>query len=154
MMTLSEVKTNREVSNDTEQHRYNYTSGYFRDDFTKEVRRDRVHIIINFSQEHRPLIWEDENNVLNSIEGNSHCHEEQSTISVLDTLYSIITILEKNDCKDSGNNCYDNLDVGGLRQSENVQKVSLDQKTELIAPSGLLVIDISISDLCNVRCSE
>ena len=54
-------------------------------DFGPEVGTNRVHVVIGFSQKHRSLVREDQNNVLNSTEANTHCDEKQSTVSILDS---------------------------------------------------------------------
>jgi hypothetical protein len=48
---------------------------------------------------------------LNSIESDSHSHEEESTIPVLDTLGCSIAVLEKNDGEASSDNGNDELNV-------------------------------------------
>lgn len=153
-MSITDVKSDWEVSNTTKEYRDEYTSRYFWNNFTKEIRRNWIHIIINLSQEHRPFIWENQDNVLDSIEGNSHCHEEKCTVSVLNTLNSVITILEKNNCKYSSNNGDNNFHIWGLGKSKNVEEVSLNKKTELIAPTCLLTLNIFIRNFSNVWSSK
>lgn len=141
-MTIAVVKANREIGDAAEQHWDDNTCRDLRDDFTKEVSRHRVHIIIDLSQEDWPLVWEDKDNVLDGIESDSHCHEEESTVSVLHSLGSAVAVLEQNDNEDSSDDGNNNLHVGSLRKSEDVEEVSLQQKTELITPSGLLALNI------------
>jgi hypothetical protein len=123
------TKSNWEI-NDTTKKDWGYdTYRDLSDNFTKEVGCYRIHIIIYFSQENWSLIWEDKDNILDSIKGDCHCHKEKGSVSVLHSLRSSITILEKNNGKNSCNNCNNNLDIGSLWESEGVQEVSLDEET-------------------------
>lgn len=128
-MTIAVVKANREIGDTAEQHWDDNTCRDLRDDFTKEVSRHRVHVIIDLSQENRPFIWEDKDNVLNGVEGDSHSHEEESTVSVLHSLSSAVAVLEQNDNEDSSDDGNYDLHVRGLRKSEDVEEVSLQQET-------------------------
>ena len=56
-----------------------------REDLCPEIGTNWIHIIICFSEEHMSLVWENENNILNSTETDTHGDEEQSTISVLNS---------------------------------------------------------------------
>ena len=64
----------------------------------------------------------------------------------MDSSKILTTVLEENDSEEGSNYCNDKLDVRGLRKSNCVKEVSLDQESELVAPSDLLVIDIGIGD--------
>lgn len=147
------TQTNREVNDATKEYWDDNTSRDFSYDFSKEISRNRIHVIIYLSQKYWSFIWEDKNNILNGVEGNSHGHEKECTISVLDTLRSSIAILEKNNGENSGNNSHDNFNIGCLGKSKNVEEVSLNQETQLIAPTGLLIIDIFICNFSDVWCS-
>jgi hypothetical protein len=91
---------------------------------------------------------------LNSIESDSHSHEEESTIPVLDTLGCSIAVLEKNDGEASSDNGNDELNVWSLGKSDSVEEVSLNEKTKLVEPTNLLIVDISISNRSDLWMSE
>ncbi len=84
------------------------------DDFTKEVGTNRVHIIVDFSQEHRSLIGKDKDDVLDRVEGDCHGHKEQGAITVLNTLDRTVTVLEEDNSENGGDDCDNQLDIGGL----------------------------------------
>lgn len=52
------------------------TGRKLREDLGPEVRRHLVHVVVGFAQEYGSLIWEDEDDVLDSIERHSHGDEE------------------------------------------------------------------------------
>jgi len=104
---VDKTQTNCKVDNATEDHWSKNTDRQFCYDFTEEVSTHRIHVVVHFSQEDRSFIREDQNDVLNSVEGNCHSHEEESTISVLNTLWCSITVLEKNDGEASCDDCDD-----------------------------------------------
>jgi hypothetical protein len=139
-------KSDGKVNNATVNYRSQNTGWQFSNDLSKEVSTDRVHVVVDFSQEYWSLVWENQNNVLNGIEGNSHGHEEEGTISVLDSLKGFITVLEKNDGEESSDDGNDELNVRGLWKSDGVQEVSSDQETELIHPTNLVLEDVFILD--------
>lgn len=87
---------------------------------------------------------------MDGIESDGHSHEEKGTISILDTLKSTITVLEENDSEESSDNGNYKLDVGGLRKTNGVQEVSLDQETKLVAPADLILIVIIILNRRNL----
>ena len=123
------IQSNGKVGYATEDDWRENTNRKLRYDFTKEISTDRIHVVVHFTQEYRSLIREDENDILNSVESDSHSHEEESTVSVLDTLRSAVTVLEKNDGEASSDDCNDKLHVRSLRKSHSVQKVSSNQET-------------------------
>lgn len=142
---MDKTQTNGKVDDAPKDHWSKNTDRQFCYDFTEEVSAHRIHVVVNFSQEDRPFIREDQNDVLNSVEGNCHCHEEKSTISVLNTLWCPITVLEKNDGEASCDDCDNKLNIGSLRESDCVEEVSSNQETKLIHPSNLLVANVSFS---------
>ena len=95
------VQANREVHDATIYYWCNNTCWQLCDNFSKEVGTNWVHVIIDLSEENWSLVWEDQNNVLNRVESNSHSHEEESTITVLHTLNGSITVLEQDNCENS-----------------------------------------------------
>lgn len=143
---MDNTQTNGKVDDATEDDWSKDTNRKFCYDFTKEVGTHRIHVVVYFSQEDRSFVREDQNNVLDGVESDCHSHEEESTISVLNTLRCAITVLEKNDGEASCDDGNDKLNVGSLRKSDCVEEVSLDQETKLIHPRNLLVADISFSD--------
>lgn len=114
------IKTNWEVRDASKQYRDNNTSRNFRNNLSEEVSRHRVHVIVYFTQEYRSLIWENKNDVLDGVESDSHGHEEKGSISVLNSLSGLVTVLEKNDNKDGSDDSHNHLNVGCLRESENI----------------------------------
>jgi hypothetical protein len=108
------TKSNWEIDDATEQNRGYDTYRDLSYNFSKEVGSHGVHIIVNLSQENWSLIWEDKDNVLDSIKGNCHSHKEKGSISVLHSLGSSIAVLEKNNCENGCNNGNNNLNIGSL----------------------------------------
>ena len=93
-------KANCEVDDWSKYDRGQYTRGYLRYHLAKEVSTHRVHVVVDLSQEDRSLIWEDQDDVLNGVEGNGHGYEEKCTVSVLDSLDGPINIWKEHDSKD------------------------------------------------------
>ena len=94
------------------------------DDFAEEVGAHGIHIVVDFSQEDRPLVWEDQNDVLDGVESNSHGDEEKSAVSILYSLWSTVNILEKNDSENSSDYRHNEFNIGCLRQPERIEEVS------------------------------
>jgi len=67
----------------------------------------------------------------------------------LDTLDGTITVLEENNGEDGSDDGHNQLYIGGLREAEGVQEVSLQEETELVAPADLANICIRIVDRLN-----
>jgi hypothetical protein len=57
------------------------------------------------------LVREDQDDVLDRVESDCHGHEEKGAVSVLHTLDSPVTVLEKNDTEDSGDNGDDEFNI-------------------------------------------
>lgn len=80
------VKTDSEVSDATEGRGHHDTEGHLRADLGPEVRADSVHIIVDFTKENWTFIGENKNDILNSVHGDVHGHEEERTLQVLENL--------------------------------------------------------------------
>lgn len=63
---------------------------------------------------------------MDRVERNGHGHEEEGSVSVLNTLNGAITILEQNDCENGSNYSNDKLNVGGLWKTKSVEEVSFE----------------------------
>jgi len=87
----SVVQTHREVSNATEHRGHRDTERQFRRNLGPEVGTHLVHVVVHFSQENRTFVWENQNNILNSIHGNVHCHKEQGALNVLENTSVVLT---------------------------------------------------------------
>jgi hypothetical protein len=105
------TQTNREVYNRTKDNWGDNCSGDFSNDLSEEISRHRVHVVVHFSEENRALVGENQNDVLDRVKSDCHGHEEESTVSVLHTLYSPIAVLKKNDAKDSSDNGDDEFNI-------------------------------------------
>ena len=140
------AQTDREVNDAAVNDRSQDTSWQLCNYFTKEVSTNRVHIVIDFSKENRALIWEDKDDVLDRVECDCHGHKEQGAITILDSLYSTITVLEENNCKDGCNDCDNELNIGGLWETDSVKEVSSQEKTKLIEPGNLVLLNILACD--------
>ena len=140
------VQPDGEVNDATVYHWCQYACRQFRDDFSEEVCADWVHVIVDFSQEHGPFIWEDQNNVLDRVEGDGHGHEEEGSITVLNTLDCAITVLEKDNCENGSDYSNDELDVWGLGKTNSVEEVSAQKKSKLVEPRDVVLLNILICD--------
>ena len=89
--------------------------GKFCDDLAEEVGAHGVHVVVDFSQEDRPLVREDQDDVLDRVEGDGHRDEEERAVSVLDALGRAVDVLEEDDREYSGDDRHYELHVGGLR---------------------------------------
>ena len=99
-------QANCKVHDCSENDRRQNTGRYLRYDLSKEVGAHRVHIVVHFSQEHRPLIWEYQNDVLDRIERDGHGDEEKSSIPILNTLDCSINVRKQHDSEDSCHYCH------------------------------------------------
>ena len=118
------VQADWEVDNTTVNYWRQDRRWQFCNNFSKEVCTNWIHIVVYLSQEDRSFIWENQDNILDRVKGDSHGHEEEGTISVLHTLDRSITVLEKNNCEDCSDNSNNELDVRGLRETDGVKEVS------------------------------
>lgn len=137
------TETNSKIHYRSIYNRREYTRRQLCNNLGKEVRTHRIHVVIHLSQEHGTLIRENKNDTLHSVEGNSHSHEEKSTISVLHALRGFVSIVEKDDSEGGSDNGNNELDNGGLGQSDLVEEVSSQEKAKLIEPGSLLITDVS-----------
>lgn len=125
--------------------------GQFSNDFSEEVGRDGVHVIIDFTQEDGSFIREYEYDILYGVECDGHGHEEESTVSILHALYGSIAVLEEDDGEDGGDDGDNEFDVGSLRETDCVEEVTFEEKTELVPPGDLAECDFLIADWRDVR---
>ena len=63
---------------------------------------------------------------MDRVKGNSHGNEEESTITVLDSLNSTVTVLEQDNTENCSDNRHKELDVRCLGQSDCVEEISLE----------------------------
>lgn len=108
-----------------------------RDNLGPEVRTDIVHIVVNFSEEYRSFVWENQDDVLDGVEGNVHRHKEEGSLHVLDALHIMSGVEEEQDSEQSSQARRKKLHVRGLRQSKQVEEVSSAKETELVEEAGL-----------------
>jgi hypothetical protein len=80
------AQTDSVIGDATEQNWSNKTSRELGDNLGEEIGTDIIHVVVDFSQKYRALIREDQNDVLNGVEGDGHGNEEKSSISVLNSL--------------------------------------------------------------------
>lgn len=93
-----------------------------------------VHIVVRLAEEDWPLIWEDQDDVLDCIEAHSHGDEEEGAVSVLDSGQRLINLGEKHNTEECRQNGHDQLHITGLWKSDNVLEVPLSQERELVRP--------------------
>lgn len=105
------VEAHEEVNNATEDGRGQDREGQLRDNLGPEVRSAVVHIVVHFTQEHRSLIREDQDYVLNSVHRDVHGNEEESTLSVLNTFLSVGVVPEENNGEESSHNSSKKLNI-------------------------------------------
>jgi hypothetical protein len=126
------------VADATEDDRCEQTTGELRNDLGPEVGTDRIHVVVRLSQEHRTLVWEDQDDILDSTETDAHGDEEKGSVSVLDACCVVLDVVEQDDTEQGGKDGDEELDVGCLGKPGDVHEVSLGQELELVAPRGLL----------------
>jgi len=80
----SVVQAHRKVGNATEDRGHRNTERQLRRNLGPEVGTHLVHVVVHFSQEDRTFVRENQDNVLNSIHGNVHRHEEEGALNVLE----------------------------------------------------------------------
>jgi hypothetical protein len=131
------IETDGVVHDRSEDDRRKQTRWELREDLGPEVSTYAVHVVVGLTKEHRSLIWENENDVLNCVEAHSHRNEEQCTVSVLDAGQVLANVHEQHNAEERGQNGDDELDVTGLWQPHDVDEVTLGQKRELVAPGAV-----------------
>ena len=131
------IETDGVVHDRSEDDRRKQTRWELREDLGPEVSTNAVHVVVGLTKEHRSLIWENENDVLNCVEAHSHRNEEQCTVSVLDAGQVLANVHEQHNAEERGQNGDDELDVAGLWQPHDVDEVTLGQKRELVAPGAV-----------------
>jgi len=107
-----------------------------RDNLCPEVWRHLVHVIVYFPEEDRSLVWEDEDNILDSVESDVHRDEEKGTSNVLKSSCVSTGVEEQEDGEKGSQTSSEKLDIGGLWKSKQVEEVSSAEKTELVAETG------------------
>ena len=88
---------------------------------------------------------------MDGVEGNGHRHEEEGSITVLNSLDGTITILEENNSEDGSDDCDNKLNIGGLGKANSVKEVSTQEQAKLIEPRYVVLLDILISYRFNFR---
>jgi hypothetical protein len=124
LIHIDSAQSNSVVNNATKDPWSDEGSWKLCQDFGEEVRTHTVHVVVDLSEKDRSFIREDEDDVLDGVEGHSHGDEEESSISILNSLQGLIHVLEQDDCEDSCDDHHNQLDIGGLRKSDSVQEVS------------------------------
>ena len=104
-----------------------------------EVRAHGIHVVVGFSQEHRSFVWENQDDVLNSVEWHAHGDEEEGSVSILDSRCISLDVVEKNNAEEWRHHGNQELDPGSLGQTDHIQEVPLSQELELVAPRRLLL---------------
>lgn len=94
-----------------------YTYWQLTEHLSPEVGTNLVHSIVGFTQKHWSLIWENENDILNSIETENHDDEEKGAISILNSSQVLTDLCKKNNAEASCQKCHNELDVTCLRKS-------------------------------------
>ena len=131
------VETNGVVDDAAEDNGSHDREWQFGDDLGPEVGTCLVHVVVDFTQEHRTLIREDEDDVLDSVERDVHSDEEEGALDVLDAGVISASVEEEKDGKDGSEAGSQKLDIGGLGETEEIEEVSLAKKTELVEEPGL-----------------
>jgi len=131
------VEANEPVDDAAEDGGSHDREGKLRDDLGPEVGSRVVHVVADFTEENGALIGEDEDNVLDGVEGDVHGDEEEGTLLVLNTGFVESGIVEKKHSEDSGHASGEQLHVGGLGKTEQVEEVSAGEEVELEEERGL-----------------
>jgi len=127
------AETDGKVANKTEQSRDRNREGELRHNLGPEVRWNLVHIVVDLTEEDGTLLGENENNVLNSIEGTVHSHEEESALHVLNALASFGAVPKQERGENSSHGRGGKLHIWGLRKTHNVAEVTGRKQLPLIA---------------------
>ena len=118
------VEANQKVANATKESRSQNTGRQLRIYLRPEVSAHRIHVVVGFSKEDWPLIREDKDDVLDSIEAHRHSNEEEGSISVLDSSLIALYVIEENNTEKSSQSSNDSLNVRCLWKPDNVEEVS------------------------------
>lgn len=129
-------QTDRVVDNAAEQRRSDDREWKLRNNFGPEVGRASVHVVVHFSQEHRALVWEDQDHVLDRVERDVHRNEEQCSLSVLHTRLSLRDIPEQQRGECGSHAGRKELHVRSLGETDDVKEVSLSKQPPLVAKAG------------------
>ena len=149
LIRVDGAQTDGEVNDAAINHGGQDGSGQLSDNLAEEVGTHRVHVIVHLTQEDRTFIWEDQDDVLDRVEGDGHGHEEEGTVAVLDSLNRAITVLEEDNSEDGRDDSDNELNIGGLREAYGVQEVSAEEQTQLIPPRDLILLHIRASNGLN-----
>jgi len=146
------IEAHGEVNNAAEGGGHQDAEGQLRADFSPEVGSNLVHVVVYFTQEHGPFVWENQNDVLDSIHSDVHSHEEERALDVLKLLTVVLGIgfvtrfypvVNANICarlpkekghEGGGHASGQQFHVGGLGQTNNVQEVAGRKQLVLVAP--------------------
>ena len=145
----SVLVTNSEVNDATEDNWSHDREGKFGDDFSPEVRAGLVHIVVDFSEENGSFVRENQDDILDSVEGDVHGDEEEGTLHVLDTSLISLGVKEQEDGEKGSEASSEKLDIGCLGQSQEVEEVSSAEEAELVEERrlGLSLVGSSTIDL-------
>jgi len=132
----SVLVANSEVNDATEDNRGHDGEGEFGDDFSPEVRAGLVHIVVDFTEEYGSFVRENQDDILDSVEGDVHGDEEKGTLHILNTGLVSGDVKEQQNGEKSSEAGGEKLDIGSLGQSQEVEEVSLAKKTELVEERG------------------
>ena len=101
------IKSNQVVDDRSENNRGKSGGWELWEDLGPEIRTHFVHTIVGFSEEHRSLIWENKDYVLNSVETHGHGDEKQGSVSVLNSSLILSHVVEEDhaeSCCQQGHN--------------------------------------------------
>ena len=73
---LGSVISNCKVNSGREDGRGQNTNGQLREHLGPEICAHSIHSVVRFSQEYRSFIWEDKDDILNSVETQDHDDKE------------------------------------------------------------------------------
>ena len=104
-----------------------------------------VHIVVDLTEEDGTLLGENENNVLNSIEGTVHSHEEESALHVLNALAIFGAVPKQERGENSSHGRGGKLHIRGLRKTHNVAEVTGRKQTPLIAEAQVNLGNILVT---------
>jgi len=139
------AEADAEVADETEYGGDRDGEGELGNHLGPEVRRHIVHVVVDLTQEDRALVGENENNVLNGVEGAVHGHEEAGTLDVLDAFAGLGAVPEQEGGEQGSHSGGRELHIGGLGQTDNVAEVARSQQLPLVAEAKLDVGDVFVT---------
>ena len=104
--------------------RHEATHRQLRENLTPEVSTHCVHIVVDLSEEHRSLHWENQVDVIHSTKSIVDAQEEKGSLSVLNSCFVTAQVPVDNQAEEGDEKGGSNLDVTLLRETSLVHERS------------------------------